>query len=476
MSDVQNGDGIVATPPQAAPESKQRHPASRFTAGAIDDTIGGAGVIKRELRHIFPDHWSFFLGEIALYSFIILVVTGTLLAFWFRGSAAQVVYTGSYAPLHGVQMSDAYASALEISFDIEGGLIIRQIHHWAALIFAAALVVHLLRTFFTGAYRRPRRLNWLVGAVLLQLVLINGVFGYSLPDDLISGTGLRIAYSITESIPFAGPWLASVMFGGQFPNGVLVSRIYPAHIFLVPALIAGLLGLHLGMLWLQRHTQYPGRGRTQRTVLGTPLIPAYALRTTGYLVIIGGVLAFMGTFLQINPLWLYGPFEPWNGSTMGQPDWYTTWLEGGLRVTPGWDIQIGGFLLPAIFWPAVVMPGILFGLLTLWPWIDAVLKRDRGFHNVLSWPSDRPGRVAFGAAVMAGLIVLLVAGGSDVWAVALSADVRTLIHVFQGQLIALPVVTALLFYVWMQARSGRRRPRAAGDDAAPQVGAAGRRG
>ncbi len=454
-----------------------RRTATRHAAGAVDDTVGGAGLIRRELRHIFPDHWSFFLGEIALYCFIILVVTGVLLTFWFRPSAAEVVYVGSYEPLRGVQMSDAYASTLEISFDIEGALIVRQVHHWAALVFAAAVVVHLLRTFLTGAYRRPRRLNFLLGAALLQLVILNGVFGYSLPDDLLSGIGLRIAYSITLSIPFIGPWLASVMFGGPFPNGVLISRLYPVHIFLVPALIAATLGLHLGVLWLQRHTQFPGPGRDERTVVGTPLIPAYALRTTGYLVLIGAVLSFMGSFLQINPLWLFGPYRAWNATTMAQPDWYTTWLEGAVRLFPGWDLQIGPVYLPGIFWPAVVLPGVVFTLLFLWPWIDGVFTRDHRFHNLLTWPSLRPGRAALGAAVLTALFVLLLAGGDDVYAVAFNSDVHTLVRVFQGQLLALPIVAALLVYVVMQQRSRAGGGQAAGpeDAASREAGTSERR-
>ena len=475
MTDVteQTSAGLVEAP---SPEAPARRGPAQLTATAVDDTIGGASTIKRELRHIFPDHWSFFLGEIALYCFIILIVTGVLMTFWFRASQAQVIYTGSYAPLHGVQMSDAYASVLQMSFDVEGGLLVRQIHHWAALVFAAAVLVHLFRMFFTGGYRRPRRLNWLVGAALLQLVMLNGILGYSLPDDLLSGTGLRIAYSITLSIPFLGPWLASVLFGGQFPSSSVIARIYPAHIFLVPAGIAALLGVHLGVLWLQRHTQFPGPGKSERTVVGTPLIPVYAMRTTGYLVIIAAGMTALGAWVEINPVWLFGPYEAWNGTTLAQPDWYTTWLEGGLRMFPGWDIHIGWFLLPAIFWPAVVFPGVLFTLMFLWPYIDAAVKRDNRFHNLLSWPSERPGRVALGAAIAAMLGVLLAAGGSDVWAILFRADVRTLIHVFQGQLLALPLVIALLFYVLTQSRSRAARRLTGGDDGAPRGAAAPRHG
>ena len=256
---------------------------ARRAAGWLDRNLGGSSVLRAELRHIFPDSWAFFLGEIALYCFIILVVTGIFLALFFRASEAQVVYQGSYQPLAGVPMSDAYSSVLDLSMNVRAGLLIRQVHHWAALVFVAALIIHLLRMFFTGAYRRPRRINWLIGLSLLILVGFNGLMGYSLPDDLLSGTGLRIAYSITESIPFLGPLLASLLFGGDFPTSGIIARIYPVHIFLLPAAIAGLLGGHLGLLWLQRHTEFPGLGRDDRTIVGTPMVPAYALRTTGLL-------------------------------------------------------------------------------------------------------------------------------------------------------------------------------------------------
>ena len=439
--------------------ARGRRGPTRAAARWVDSSVGGTRTIREELRHIFPDHWSFFLGEIALYSFIILVVTGVFLALFFHASAAEVVYDGSYEPLQGVHMSDAYSSTVQLSFDVRAGLLMRQIHHWSALIFAAAIVVHLFRMFFTGAYRRPRRINWLIGLSLLLLVLGNGVFGYSLPDDLLSGIGLRIAYSITESIPFLGPWLASVLFGGEFPTSGLIARIYPVHIFLLPALIAGLLAAHLGILWFQRHTEYPGPGKDDRTIVGTPLVPAYALRTTGYFLLIFGVTAFMGGFLQINPVWLFGPYDAAHATTMAQPDWYTTWLEGGLRMFPGWDLQVGGFLLPALFWPAVVFPGILFTFLFLWPWIDALITRDNRVHNVLTLPDERPGRLAFGAGLCVALLMLLIAGGNDVFAVVLGVEQPTVIQVLLGQAVALPLVVGL--FAWVVFRRGPEEPRPA---------------
>jgi ubiquinol-cytochrome c reductase cytochrome b subunit len=429
---------------------------NRRLSAWIDRNLRGAGGLRAALRHIFPDHWSFFLGECALYSFAILVVTGIFLAMFFRASGAEVVYEGSYAPLRGVRMSDAYASVLQLSFDVRAGLIMRQIHHWAAIIFAGAVALHLIRTFFTGAYRKPRRLNWLVGGALLLLVMANGFTGYSVPDDLLSGIGLRITYSVTESIPLIGPTLASWLFGGPFPAPEFIARLYPLHIFLVPALIAGLLAAHLGLLWRQYHTQKSGPGRTERRVVGTRMVPAYALRTLGFFFFIGGVLALLGGFFQINPVWLYGPYRAWDATVNAQPDWYMAWLEGGLRVFPGWDIQIGGFLIPAIFWPAVVLPGILFTLIFVWPWLDAAINHDPAFHNLLDRPSARPGRAALGAGAITMVSVLLLAGGNDVFITMFGGSQQTLLTVLQGQLLGLPPVVALLVYALCRRASSRR--------------------
>ncbi len=428
---------------------------ARNAAGWLDRNLGGSGVLREELRHIFPDSWAFFLGEIALYCFVILVATGIYLALFFHASQAEVVYHGAYQPLSGVTMSDAYRSVIDLSWNVRAGLLIRQVHHWAALVFVAALIIHLLRMFFTGAYRRPRRVNWLIGMSLVLLVGFNGLMGYSLPDDLLSGTGLRIAYSITESIPLIGPSLASLLFGGDFPTTGIIARIYPVHIFLLPAAIAGLLGLHLGLLWLQRHTEFPGRGRDDRTIVGTPMVPAYALRTTGYLLLLAGVLTAFGAFLQVNPVWLYGPYVATDATTSAQPDWYMGWLEGAVRMFPGWDIHIGWFLLPAIFWPAVILPGLIFTPMFLWPWLDSLAARDHDFHNVLQYPSMRPGRMAVGAGFVTFLTVLLIGGGDDVFAGMFGLHLPTLVRLLQVSVVVLPPIVAALTYAVARRREER---------------------
>ena len=428
---------------------------ARRAARWLDRNLGGSSILREELRHIFPDSWAFFLGEIALYCFIVLVVTGIFLALFFHASQATVVYHGSYRPLAGVPMSDAYSSVLDLSWNVRAGLLIRQVHHWAALVFVAALIIHLMRMFFTGAYRRPRRINWLIGLSLLLLVGFNGLMGYSLPDDLLSGTGLRIAFSITESIPFIGPTMASVLFGGEFPTTGIIARIYPVHIFLLPAAIAGLLGAHLGLLWLQRHTEFPGPGRDDRTMVGSPMVPQYALRTTGYFLLLAGVITAFGAWLQVNPVWLYGPFRATDATTSAQPDWYMGWLEGAVRMFPGWDIQIGGFLLPAIFWPAVVLPGLIFTPLFLWPWLDWLAMRDNQFVNVLQYPTQRPGRMAIGAGFFTFLTVLLVGGGDDVFASAFGWSLPVLLRTLQILVIVLPPLVAALTYAIARRRSER---------------------
>src|SRR5690242_4383512 len=158
-------------------------------AGWADDRLSLGTLTKVFARKVFPDHWSFMLGEIALWSFVVLLLTGTFLTFWFVPSMSEQTYEGSYTQLRGVPMSDAYASTLHISFDVRGGLLVRQMHHWSAMLFIAAMFVHMMRTFVTGAFRKPRELNWLIGAVLLLMGIVEGFAGYSLPDDLLSGTG-----------------------------------------------------------------------------------------------------------------------------------------------------------------------------------------------------------------------------------------------------------------------------------------------
>ena len=205
------------------------------TARTLDERTHTAPFGLKALRYIFPDHWSFLLGEIALYCFIVLVGTGTYLALFFDPSTAQTVYHGSYAPLDGAHMTQAYRSTLHLSLDVKAGLLIRQTHHWAADVFVAAIALHLMRIVFTGAFRKPRELTYYVGLTILGLALLEGYLGYSLVDDLLSGMGLAIGYGVALSIPVVGASVAALVWGGPFPGvPAFWSRMYIAHVFVLP--------------------------------------------------------------------------------------------------------------------------------------------------------------------------------------------------------------------------------------------------
>jgi ubiquinol-cytochrome c reductase cytochrome b subunit len=412
----------------------------------LDERLGASRFARTALDKAFPDHWSFMLGEIALYSFVVLVATGIFLTFFFEPSLKTVTYHGDYVPLQGVTMSAAYSSVINLSFDVRAGLVMRQTHHWAALVFIASIVAHLCRIFFTGAFRRPREINWIIGVTMLLLAIANGVTGYSLPDDLLSGTGLRIIYSILLSIPVVGTWLAFLVFGGEFPSASIVSRLFVIHILLVPLALFGLLGAHLAILWRQKHTQFAGPKRTERNVVGSRLWPKYAVKSVGLFALVAGVVAGLGGLAQINPVWLYGPFDPAAVSTAAQPDWYVGWLEGALRLAPAWYLQIGRYDISEVFWPGVVLPGITFGLLYMWPFLEARVTHDHAEHHLLDRPRDRPVRTAIGVGVLSFYIVLLLAGGQDLIATTIEAPIDPLTQALRVLLVVFPLVAALFTY------------------------------
>jgi ubiquinol-cytochrome c reductase cytochrome b subunit len=412
----------------------------------FDQRLGAASFVRTGLNKVFPDHWSFMLGELALYLFVILILTGVYLTFFFTPGSKEVVYQGSYAPLRGASMSQAYESVMRISFDVRAGLVMRQIHHWAALLFVGAIIAHLMRIFFTGAFRRPRELNWVVGVTLLILAIANGFTGYSLPDDQLSGTGLRIAYSVVISVPVVGVWTAFLIFGGEFPGNEVLTRFFVLHILIVPALITALLTVHLAVLVRQKHTQFRGRGRKERNVVGARLWPTFTAKTLGLFFFVFAVCAALGGLAQINPVWIWGPFQPAAVSAGSQPDWYVGWLEGSLRLLPGWETRAFGHEIPNPFYSGVLLPGITFALLYVWPWLEARFSRDYEEHHLLDRPRDRPVRTAIGVAVLAFYTVLFVAGGNDVLAARFEVSVNLITDVLRVALFVVPLVAGFLTY------------------------------
>ncbi|MDQ1428460.1 MAG: ubiquinol-cytochrome c reductase cytochrome b subunit, partial [Acidimicrobiaceae bacterium] len=435
-------DTPVPSPEPDGPgrSGSRRPPLPARVARWTDDRLGLSRFAQSALDKIFPDHWSFMIGEIALYCFVILIATGSYLTFFFSASEKQVVYHGSYKPLQGLTMSDSYRSVVDISFKVRSGLVMRQIHHWAAVVFLAAIVVHLCRIFFTGAFRRPREINWIIGVTLLLLAMANGFTGYSLPDDLLSGTGLRIAYSIVLSIPFVGSWLGYLFFGGKFPGTAIIERLFIIHVLFVPALIAVFLTAHLAILWHQKHTDFPGPGKTEDTIHGSRLWPQYAAKSTALFCFTAAVLAGLGGLAQINPIWIYGPYKPAAVSAGSQPDWYIGWLDGALRVMPPLEIRAFHHTIPNPFFPGVLLPGVTFALLYAWPFLEQRFSKDRDAHNLLDRPRDRPLRSAFGVSTITFYAILFLAAGTDVLAATFGLSFQSLLHLFQvGLLVAPPL-------------------------------------
>jgi ubiquinol-cytochrome c reductase cytochrome b subunit len=419
----------------------RRHPVRDGAAAAgeaIDDRLQIASPLRRAINKVFPDHWSFMLGEIALYSFVMLLLTGTVLALFFDPSITEVPYHGSYVPLRDIPVSDAYRSTLDLSFDVRGGLLLRQMHHWAANLFIAAIVIHMLRIFFTGVFRRPREINWLIGLSMFWLAFVEGFAGYSLPDDGLSGTGLRIAYSIVLSIPIAGSWAAVSLFGGAFPGPEIFPRLYILHVLIVPGLLLALITVHLALIVKQKHTHWPGPGRTRHNVVGTRMVPHFAMSSTSLALAVFAVIGFLGGTIQINPVWLWGPYQPAAVSANAQPDWYVWFLEGALRLFPAWDIRAFGYTVPAPFWPAVVLPGLLAILAFAYPWLERRYTGDRGDHQLTQRPRDVPGRTAVGAMALTFYLVLTVWAADDTMALKFHLDLNAVIWAGRIALLVLP--------------------------------------
>jgi ubiquinol-cytochrome c reductase cytochrome b subunit len=405
----------------------------------VDDRTGSSKGIRKILHYVFPDHWTFVLGEIALYSFVVLVATGIFLTLFFEPSTARTTYEGSYAPLQGATVSKAFASAINLSFDVRGGLLMRQTHHWAALVFVAAITLHLMRIFFTGAFRKPRDVNYYVGLTMLMLVIVEGYAGYSLLDDLLSGIGLAIGNAVALSFPLIGADLSNLIWDGQFPGtDAFMSRLFIVHVLILPVAIAALLTVHLILVARPHHTQFAGPGKSERNTVGTPLWPGYALRSLGLLAAVTAVLFALGGLVQINPIWQWGPYEPYQSTNAAQPDWYLGWLIGALRLMPPLEIRIGGTtLVPNPFFGGALFPMALFAFLYAWPWLERRITGDRAIHNLLDRPRDNPVRTAVGAAVLTFALIVFFAGSSD--RIFLQFGIP-----YEGQVIALRVAVIVL--------------------------------
>jgi ubiquinol-cytochrome c reductase cytochrome b subunit len=377
----------------------------------FDERLGAGNVMRVAFAKIYPDHWSFYLGEFALYCFVLLVATGVWLTFVYDPST-----------------HNAYASVVALNRNDPVGYLMRQIHHWSAVVFVAAIVVHMGRIFFTAAFRKPRELNWVVGVLLLMLASLTGFTGYSLPNDALSGTGLRIGTSVALSVPLIGGWTSNLLNGGAYPGPLLLSHIYTIHVFFLPVGIGLLLGLHLGMLVLQKHTQFV---EDEAVVVGRRFFPDYFLRGVAAFGATVAVIVALSSVVEINPIERYGEYREWIVPNPATPDWYAGWLDGALRLGPAVEWRVFGHPIPAVFWPGAVLPLLALLLVIGWPWLDALLCGDRAYHDVLVPPSAAPWRVGVGAALIAAGIILTLAATDDEQALALHVPVATLVAFYR---------------------------------------------
>ncbi|KJK59582.1 cytochrome bc1 complex cytochrome b subunit [Saccharothrix sp. ST-888] len=440
----------VNTDAKPSSGSTRAKPANKFEAAAdwTDGRLGIYSLARANLRKIFPDHWSFMLGEICLYSFVIIILTGVYLTLFFKPSMAEVVYHGPYAPLDGIKMSEAYASTMNISFEVRGGLLIRQIHHWAALVFVAAMLVHMMRVFFTGAFRKPREINWVFGFLLLVLGMFDGFFGYSLPDDLLSGTGIRFMEGAILAVPLVGTYIQMFLFGGEFPGTDIVPRFFTIHVLLIPGIMLGLLVAHLILVFYHKHTQWAGPGKTEKNVVGMPLMPVYMAKAGGFFFLVFGIIAAISAIATINPIWAYGPYRPDQVSTDAQPDWYMGFSEGLIRVMPGWEVRaLGHTLNLGVFIPLMIFPLVLVAI-AVYPFIEGWITGDKREHHILDRPRNAPVRTALGAAWISEYLVLLIGGGNDLFATHFHLSLNSITYFVRAGFFVVPVVVFFITKRW----------------------------
>ena len=440
---VRAEEGTSTAPDRADAEQPPRLPKPVVWS---DERVGSAKGMKFLLRKVFPDHWSFMLGEVAMYSMVICLITGTFLSFWFIPSVGPVEYEGSFVPLKGVTMSEAYASTLHISFDIRGGLLIRQLHHWAALLFIVGISLHMARVFFTGAFRKPREINWVIGTVLSLLAIIEGFAGYSLPDDLLSGTGIRAMQGFMQSAPVIGSYMTFAVFGGPFPGEDIIPRLYIAHVLIIPALLVGLFTAHILLVLLHKHTQYPGPGRTNNNVVGFPLMPVYMAKAGGFFFIVFGITALISALVQINPVWVYGPYDPTQVTAGSQPDFYMWFSDGALRLLPGWlEFELFGYsFIFNIFLGSLVLLPLVWLICGVYPFVESWVTGDKREHHLLDRPRNAPVRTAVGSAAISIYLVLALACVNDILAIKLGLSINDLTMLFRALVFILPFITFLV--------------------------------
>ena len=391
---------------------------------------------KKFMRKAFPVHHSFFLGEITLFAFITLVLTGLFLTFNFEPSARIIKVAGRELPA-------AYASVLYID-SLPFGKVIRSVHHWSAHIMVAAAFLHLLRILLSGAYKKPREINWFLGLALLGVVVFTAFTGYSLPYDAFSVTATQIGYGIGASIPYIGEWIAQLIFGGEFPTLHSLPRLYSLHVLWLPLTLMALIGLHMLIMIKQKHTQpryakavAPGK------ILGVPMMPMQVSVMTLLFLLYLGVLFILGGSIIAHPIEAYGP--PSTSTPAVKPDWYFLWIYGILQIIPNtWVIPLpGGAEINPEFIGGVLVPGILGLVAVILPFVDNRKTKMR----YVELPSRHPMRTSVTVGILVFFLVATLAG----WKQELGLSNATL----WTMLISFPLLAWWVTYVIMRAIWGR---------------------
>jgi len=354
----------------------------------------------------FPTHPTFLLGELALFSFITLVATGVFLGFLYEPSTKMVSLFGAMVPA-------AYASVVKIDI-LPLGMIIRRIHHWSAMLMIAAVLTHLMRIYFTSAYRKPREINWLIGLCLLGTAMVAAFTGYLLPYSQFSVTATSIAYYVSKSVPWVGDWMSRLLFAGEFPSDGTVPRFFFMHVMLIPATLIGLISLHLLVIVKQKHTEpRSNRNRKEaeggRRLIGIPIWPEQAVISLSFYLFLLFVVVLMATYVPLNPIETYGPPSP--GTPVMRPDWYFLPVYGFLKLIPG-DLSftfLGGKITPETI-GGVIFPGLLFLAAALMPFLD----RWKEPQHYIANPLQRPFMTSLGVGAGVFLCMTAVAGYIDV--------------------------------------------------------------
>jgi ubiquinol-cytochrome c reductase cytochrome b subunit len=276
---------------------------------------------------------------------------------------------------------------------------------------------------------------------MLFLGIVEGFIGYGLPDDLLSGTGLRITQGMVQASPVIGSYLSFFIFGGEFPGSLFVPRFFTVHVLLIPGIILALVTLHLILVVYHKHTQYGGPGRNNKNVVGYPLFPVYTAKAGGFFFVVFGVTALMSALFQINPVWLYGPYNPAEVTAGAQPDWYMGWLEGSVRLMPGFESTWWGVTFSwNLIIPALLIPPAFVTIVALYPFIEQWITGDKREHHVLDRPRNQPTRTGVGAAFITFYAVLWAAGGNDLIATHFHVQLNQVTYVLRVLIFVGPVL------------------------------------